>query len=436
MLGRITTMAAAIALGGFAIVPDAEAVTIKEVTSPGGITAWLVEDDTVPVVTMNFAFRGGSAQDPQGKEGIANLLSGLLDEGAGELDSKAFQTALQDDNIELSFDAGRDAFYGNLRTLSQNTDRAFALTAMALNEARFDEEPVARIRAQILSGLRRSQTDPNDLASRAWNRAMFGDHPYGSATQGTIETVSRLTSEDLRAYRDRIFAKDNLVVGVVGAIGEEELAAALDRVFGGLPQSPDLVPVAEIEAGSGERESVTLEVPQTVIRLGGPALKRDDPDFIPAYVADHILGGGTFSSRLYKEIREDRGLAYSVGSGLVPLDHAGAYIAVSSTRADAAEEAIDIMAREIEKFAEEGPTQEELEKAKAFLTGSYALRFDSSGKIARQLVGIQLDDLGIDYFDRRNDLVDAVTLEDVRRAARRVYGGPITTVTVGPESAS
>lgn len=433
MTGRIGMMAIAVALGGFALVgDDAEAVTVRQVVSPGGIQAWHVEDYTVPIVTINFAFRGGASQESDDKAGLANLMSGLLDEGAGDFDSKAFQTALQEANIELSFDAGKDAFYGTMRTLVQNKARAFELAALSISEPRFDDEPVERIRGQIVAGLRRAETDPNELASRAWGKAMFGDHPYARPTEGSIETLGSITSDDLRTYHAQTFARDNLVVGVVGAISADELATALDRIFGALPAKAELRSIPDIEPTTGERASVELAVPQTVIRLGGPGLKRNDPDFIPAFVANHILGGGSFSSRLYKEIREDRGLAYSVGTGLVPYDHAGAYIGAAATRSDAADEAIDIMRREIERFAQKGPTEDELTKAKSFLTGSYALRFDSSAKIARQLVGIQLDRLGIDYFDKRNDLVNAVTMADIQRAAARIYKATPTIVTVGP----
>jgi zinc protease len=415
------------------LVPKAaEAVNIQEVTSPGGVTAWLVEDYTVPIVTLNVAFRGGAAQDPDGKAGLANLMSGLLDEGAGDLDSKAFQTRLQDLNVEISFDAGKDAFFGNLRTLKQNEDEAFDLLRLALTQPRFDAEPVGRIRGQIVSSLRRAETDPQEIAGKAWEEALFGRHPYGRPTEGTPDSVAALTAEDLRGFHGRTIARDNLYVAVVGAIDAETLRRKLDEVFGALPAKAELTPVPETAPAGGIERHVPLGVPQTVIRMGGAGVKRDDPDFIPAFIANHILGGGTFTSRIYREIREKRGLAYSAGTGLVAYDHAGAWIAAAATRADQARNAADIMQAEIQRFAKKGPTPDELEKAKAYLVGNYPMRFDSSSKIARQLIGIQLDRLGIRYIDERNDLIRAATAEDVRRAAARVFGGPVTVVTVGP----
>ena len=428
LFGAIMTIAAALHPHG------AEAVNIKEIISPGGIKAWLVEDYTVPIVTMNIALRGGAAQEDDDKAGLANLLSGLLDEGAGELDSKTFQTRLQDLNVNLSFDTGRDAFYGNLRTLSTNQDAAFELFRLALNEPRFDAEPVERIRGQVLSGLKRSETNPREIAGKAWAAALFGDHPYGRPTDGTIKTVEGISADDLKAFHKRIIARDNLHIAVVGAIDAARLETVLDAIFGGLPEKAQLNPITDIAPREGASEHVALSVPQTTIRLGGRGIKRNDPDFIPAYIANHILGGGSFSSRLYAEIREKRGLAYSVGTGLAAYDHAGAFIGAAATRADQAQTAIDIMTGQIKDFAETGPTAAELEKAKSYLIGNYALRFDASRKIARQLIGIQLDKLGIDYIDRRNDLIRAVTKDDVMRAAKRVFGGPVSIITVGPSA--
>ena len=408
------------------------AATIQEVTSASGIKAWLVEDYTVPIVAMNIAFRGGAAQDPADKSGLANLMSGLLDEGAGDLDSRAFQAKLEDLSIDLSFDAGTDAFFGSLRTLSINEDEAFELFRLAVNEPRFDAEPVTRIRGQVLANLRRGETEPNEIVGRLWGETMFPDHPYGRPSEGTTDSIASISADDLRAFRTRTMARDNLHIVIVGAINAARAAAAIENVFGTLPAHAALVPIAETAPETGETEHAALSVPQTAIRIGGPGLKRDDPDFIPAYVADEILGGGTFSSRLYKAVREERGLAYSVGTGLVPYEHAGAFVAATSVDATNAASAIQIMLDEIRRFGAEGPTEEELASTKDYLIGNFALRFDSSQKIARNLLSFQLDGLGIDYIERRNELIRAVTLADIKRVAERLWGGPLTVVTVGP----
>lgn len=423
-------------IAGFAAwAPAQAAVDIKRVVSPGGIEAWLVQDDNVPLIAMSFAFHGGSSQDPVGKEGVSNFLSGTLDEGAGDLDSQAFQGRLDELSIDLSYDSGKDAFYGTLRTLAVNRDEAFRLLRLSLNEPRFDEEPVERIRAQILTGIRASANDPETVANDRWMEILFPNHPYGRSTEGTPETVAAITADDLRAYARSNLARQNLKISVVGAIDEATLGAALDEIFGPLPAAPQQVDVPEVSPVAATRLDVTMDVPQSVLRFGGTGPKRNDPDFIPVYIADYILGGGSFSSRLYREVREKRGLAYSVFTGLAPFDHSGLAYGGTATRADRAEEALSIIEAEVKRFIEEGPTAEEVEKAKAYLIGSYALRFTSSSAIARQLLGIQMDDLGIDYINRRNDMIQAVTVDEVREAAKRMYADGLVVVKVGQPGA-
>lgn len=414
----------------------AAAMTIEKVVSPGGIEAWLVSDDTVPLIAMDFAFDGaGSVQDPEGKEGVANLLSTMLDEGAGELDSDAFQSRLADLNVRLSFDAGRDAFHGELTTLAENRDAAFDLLRLALTAPRFDAEPIARMRTQAISGLRRAERDPDSIAGRLFAATAFEGHPYGRPANGTEATVTTLGRDDLAAFHGRAFAKDNLVIGVVGAIDAATLAPLLDATFGGLPETASLTPVPPTAPKAGARAEDSFESPQTVIRFGGPGLLRADPDFIPAFVMNHILGGGTFTSWLFAEVREKRGLAYSIYTYLLPYDQAGVFAGGTSTSADKTAEVVGLIETEVARMATDGPSEQELAAAKRFLTGSFALRFDSSSKIASQLVSLQLDDLDIDYIDNRNALIEAVTLEDVRRVAKRILdSGDLTVVTVGPKA--
>lgn len=403
--------------------PAGAAVDIQNIVSPKGIEAWLVEERTVPVIAVSFAFEGGSAQDPDDKPGVAYMLSGLLDEGAGDLDSLAFQTALDATSISLSFDASRDVFSGSVRTLSDNLGEATRLTRLALNEPRFDPEPVERIRAQILTGIRAGERDPGEIASREMMAAVFGPHPYADPNEGTAESVPTITVEDLRAYKDRILARDNLKVAIVGDISPAAAGEMLDALFGDLPAKADREDVADVAPSTARTIDVEMPIPQAVIQIAGNGLRRDDPDFITASVASYILGGGSFSSRLYREIREKRGLAYSVWLGLIPLDHAGLWFVSTSTRSDRADEVVALIEEEIGRFAEEGPTEQELADAKAYLIGSYPLRFSTSRAIADQLLAIQLEDLGIDYVDKRNELIDAVTIDDIRRVSNRLFGG-------------
>ncbi len=400
----------------------ARATEIQKVVSESGIEAWLVEEHSLPILSIEFAFKGGAIQDPDGKEGVANLVSGLLDEGAGEMDSSAFQAKLQDLSVRLSFTAGRDGFYGSFKTLTGNRAEAIELLRLAITSPRFDAEPVERIRAQIISGLRRESRDPEKIAAKLWFRTAFPSHPYGRPSKGDESSVSSITRADLVAFHTGVFARDNLKIAVVGDIDAATLKNVLDQTFSGLPDKADLRPVAAVEPRDGISQNQELPVPQTVIRFGGPGIGRKDPDFIAAYIMNHILGGGSFSSRLYQEVREKRGLAYSVYTYLAPLDFGPVFLGGLATRADQAKAAIELIRSEVKRMAKDGPTADELEKAKAFLIGSYPLRFDSSSKIANQLVSIQVEGLGIDYIKNRNDLIAAVTIDDVRRAAQRLLG--------------
>jgi zinc protease len=425
------SLLATVAFVLFALVGSARAVEVQQVVSKSGIKAWLVEDDTLPLVAMSFAFVGGAAQDPLHLPGVANMLSGLLDEGAGALDSEAFQAALDESAIELSFDADRDTFGGSLRTLVENQAQATALLRLALTEPRFDREPVERVRAQIVAGIRRGERDPDSVAGEALIKAAFPDHPYGLPVEGTLETVSAITVDDLRTYHGKSIARDNLKIAVVGAIDAATLAELLDEAFGSLPVKANLDLVRDVEPAVGERIDIAMNIPQTVLRFAGRGVVRDDPDFIAAAIALRILGGGSFSSRLYEEVREKRGLAYSIGFRLRPYDHAGLVVGSTRTRADQADRVVDLIESEVTRFATDGATDEELASAKSYLIGSFALRFTTSTRIAGQLLAIQLDGLGIDYIDRRNDLIAAVTIDDIRRVTRRLLGGELTVVRVG-----
>jgi zinc protease len=410
----------------------AGATAIERVISPGGIEAWLVRQPSMPLVALDFAMTGGANEDPADKAGLAHMVASTIDEGAGDLEADAYHKRLEDNAIELSFTANRDHFRGSLRTLTANRDLAFDTLRLSLTAPRFDTDAVERIRTQVLTDLRRGTTSPGELASEAWWHAAFPGHPYGQPVNGTLDSVPRITTADLRDYARRVFARSTLKIAVVGDIDAATAGLLIDKAFGALPQRPELaaVPAAEPQ-GLGRRIVVDLDVPQSVIVFGGPGIARNDPDFFAAYLVNHILGGGAMSSRLYTEVREKRGLAYGVSTGLVPLAHSQLISGSTATRADRTADTLNIIDQEMKKLAENGPTDEELEKTKSFLKGSYGLYFDTSSKIAAQLVQIQLDNLGIDYIDRRNGMIDAVTRADAQRMAKRLFDGKMLVTVVG-----
>lgn len=413
---------ALVALSLFVTVP-AQAMTIERIVSPAGIEAWLVRENATPLVAMAYSFNGGSSQDPADKAGLANLAASLLDEGAGDLDSKTYHQRLENHAIELNFRVGRDYFTGSLRTLNEHRDEAFDLLKLAVTAPRFDTDAIERVRMQILAGLRRDTTSPNDLASKTWWHAAFPDHPYGRETKGTLDSVPKIAADDMRDYVRRVFGRNELKIAIVGDIDAAAAGRLIDRAFGSLPAKNDLraVPDAQVQ-GLGRRIVTKVAVPQAVVAFGSAGMARHDPDFMAGYVVNHIFGGGTFTSRLYNEVREKRGLAYGVSDNMIWFKHAAVTIGGTATRADRTGDAIAIIAAEAKRMADDGPTADELAKAKSYLKGSYALTLDTSSKIAAQLVQIQTDNLGIDYIQRRGAMIDAVTVDDAKRAAKRLYG--------------
>ncbi|HEY8163128.1 MAG TPA: pitrilysin family protein [Methylocystis sp.] len=396
---------------------------VQRIVTPGGITAWLVESYAVPLVALEFSLRGGAAQDPADKPGLATLLAGLLDEGAGPYDARGFHRAIDELAIHMGFGADRDSISGHLQTLSKNTDKAFALFKLALLDAHLAETDVARVRSQLAAELKRDANEPDAMAAKAFREAAFPGHAYGRPVRGDLSSIETLSRPDLLALRERLFAKKDLKIAVVGAIDAKTLSDHLDATFGALATENDLAEVASVAlAGVGARHVAPLDIPQTTIRFGRPGVTKRDPDYFAAVVANHILGGGTFTARLFREVREKRGMAYSVYSQLNEYDRCPMLIGAAATKNERAGEALRVIEEEVRRFAEEGPTEEELDKAKKYLIGSYALRFDTSTKIASQLVHLQMDGFEPSYLDERNGKIAAVGMEDCKRAAKKLFG--------------
>ena len=400
----------------------ARAIDIETVTSPGGVTAWLIEDHTNPLISLAFGFKGGASGDPEGKEGLATFISGMLDEGAGGIPSADFQRRLADHGIEFGFDASLDAFSGSLRFLSDDRDLSFELLGLALTKPRFDEEPVKRMRSQFISSAAQDERDPEAIAGRALNSILFSGHPYSRPSDGTPQSLAAITVDDLRGFVANNFVRDRLNVAVVGDVTPEQLKPLLDKAFGALPEKGPPITVAESKVDDkGGLAVIERDIPQTILLFGGPGIKREDPDFFAAYLVNYTLGGGGFSSRLMTEVREKRGLAYGIDTDLVTLDHAGAVMGSAQTIAAQASQVIDLTRAEWTKMQQEGPTQAEIDAAKTYLLGYYAQNFSTTRSAARTLLGIQMEDLGIDYVTRREQEISAVTLDQAKAAAKRIF---------------
>ena len=404
-----------------AALPAKAAVDIQEVTSPGGITAWLVEEPSIPFAAIEIRFQGGASLDVPDERGAVNLMMALLEEGAADLDAQDFAAARERLAASYDFETYDDSVSVSARFLTENRAEAVELLRKALVEPRFDQDAVERVRAQVLSGLRSDATDPNTIASRTFDAMAFGDHPYGSSRDGTIETVTALTRDDIVEAHGRAIARDRIYVGAVGDITPEDLGTLLDDLLGGLPaEGAPLPPEADYQLEGGVTV-VPFDTPQSVALFGHEGIPRDDPDFFAAYIANEIFGGSGLQSRLMEEVREKRGLTYGIGTYLVPMDLAELVMGQVASANDRMSATIDVVTAEWRRIAEEGVTQEELDEAKTYLTGAYPLRFDGNGPIARILVGMQMDSLPIDYIATRNDKVMAVTLGDIARVTERIY---------------
>ncbi len=390
---------------------------IEVVTSPGGVTAWLVSENFVPIIAMELAWKGGSAIEPSGKDGAGWVLGYMMNEGAGELDTTAYGTRMEDLNMEFGCNVDVDWTRCRFSTLKQTADESFDMMRMALAEPRFDQEPIDRAKNELTVNLMRQETDPRTIAWREMDRLTAPGHPY--ARYATPETVANIKRADVMKLGQELMTKDRLLVVVVGDITAEELKPRLDEVFGGLPATSSLPAVGDVAPAPAPAAPVvkTLPTPQTTVLFSGPGPKRSESDFYAAYVLNYILGGGGFSSRLVDEIREQRGLTYGIGTNLSLNIHMARWTGSSSTMNDKAREVVGLIKDNIARLGAEGPTQQELDDAKAYLTGAFPLNFDSNMKIANILMGFQQDALGVDYVAKRNDYINAVTLDDLNRVA-------------------
>lgn len=395
------------------------ATDIQSVISKGGITAWLVEEHSIPIVSLDILFRGGASIEPTDKHGATYLMTGLLEEGAGEYDATEFLEATEMLAARFSFDTSRDLVSVGATVLKENLAPSMELLRIALTEPRFDETAFDRVSGQVNSIIQRADRTPRSLGAAQFRKLAFADHPYARSLEGTLESVAELTPQDMRDAHMAAITRDKIVVGAVGDITPGELAVLLDEVFAGLPISNSKQVHQTKMLVDGGTDIIDFPSPQSVAIFGHEGIMRGDPDYIAAYVMNHILGTG-FTSRLNQEIREKRGLTYGVGSFLSPYDHAALYLGSIASSNENIAEALQLVRGEWAKMAEQGVTEEELVAAQKYLTGSYPLRFDSNGAIASILAGLQFANLPIEYVATRNDAVNAITIEEINRVASRL----------------
>jgi zinc protease len=410
--------------------PARAELAIQTVTSPGGIRAWLAESRDIPFVALELRFRGGTSLDAEGQEGAVNLMTALLEEGAGDLDARGFAAAAEDIAASFRFSAGRDSVSVSARFLTETQDDAVALLRLALVDPRFDPEALERVRAQVLSGIRENARRPQSIAGREFAALAFPGHPYGRSE--TEETVAALTRDDLIAVHRGALARDRVYVAAAGDIDAETLGALIDTLLGSLPETGAPLPGRAEAALAGGMKVVPFDGPQSLIAFGQPGIAFDHPDFLVASMVNEVLGGGRFGTRLTTEVREKRGLTYGIFTALSSGDFGATVTGRVSTDNATAGEVIDLIRAEWERIARDGITGEELAAIQTYQTGAYPLRFDGNARIAEILVGMQMQGLDEGYPQRRNDLVLAITLEEANRVAARLFDpARLTFVIVG-----
>ncbi len=402
------------------IAPVEAIIDIQHVVSPGGIEAWLVQDNTIPFMSIEMWFDGGGSIDRPGARGATNLMMALLEEGTGDLDAQEFASAQEALAASFGFDTYRDEVVVSAQVLTQNRDEALALLRGAIVAPSFDETALNRVRQQVISGIEYDETDPDTISSRTFNALAYGDHPYATSLDGTVQTVAALTRDDIVAAHRSALVRDRVSVGVAGDITPEELGVLLDDLLGDLPTSDVPLPeLAEFEAPGGI-EIVDFPVPQSSVLFGNEGITRTDPDFFPYFVMNQVLGAGGYRSRLNQEVREERGLTYGISTWTGLSDYIAMHQGAFSSSNDLVAQAVDVVLAEWEDLATNGITEAELEAAQRYMTGAYPLRFSGNGSIAGTLAAMQADDMPIDYINTRNEQVMAVTLEDIQRVAERV----------------
>ncbi len=404
----------------FAAIPAKAELNIQEVTSKSGIKAWLLNEPSIPMISLNIGFRGASTTDPDDKLGATYLMAGLLEEGAGNMDATAFKRAAEGLATSFGFDSSRERISITAEFLTKNRDASVELLKTALTQPTFDDTAFERTKAQVLSIIARNQSDPEEIASSTFNALAFAGHPYARPYRGTTESVTALTQDDMRKAHASTMTKDRLFVGVVGDITADELAIMLEELFGDLPENGAPLPEPIKFQAAGGTTVVDFDIPQSTAIWGHQGIAQDDPDFFAAYVMNRVLGGGGFTSRLTQEVREKRGLTYGVYSYMAGFDQADYYGGSVSSGNETIGDAIDIIKHEWDRMAAGGVTDAELDAAKKYMTGSYPLRFDGNGKIANLLTYSQMNDFPIDYPKNRNSYIEAVTKEDIARVAERI----------------
>ncbi len=407
---------------------------IQNWQTANGARVYFVAAPELPMVDIRVVFDAGSARDGN-QPGLALFTSAMLEEGAAGFDADTIARRFEELGAQFSAGAYRDMATVGLRSLSKEAILQPALRTFiqVLSKPDFPTRALARVRKQMLTGLQQEQQQPESIAEKSFYRALYGDHPYASPTDGTIESVKALGKKDLRDFYHRYYVARNAVIAIVGALDEPMAKQLAEEISGGLSAGEAAEELAQPKAlAKATTHHVDYPSSQTHILMGQPGIARGDADYFSLYVGNHILGGGGFGSRITEEVREKRGLSYSAYSYFSPMHAVGPFVLGLQTRNDSAEKALAVLRETLEKFRSEGPTAKELDAAKKNITGGFPLKVDSNSDILGYIAMIGFYDLPLDYLDRFNANIEAVSVQQIRDAfQRRVDPARMVTVTVG-----
>ena len=414
--------------------PALAAPQVQEVKTPGGLTAWLVEDHHLPMISLRLVFRESGSAYVDAPPGTAIFAMSMLSEGAGDFSSEAFDAALQENALSMGFSADYDKASASLDALSDRFEAGMKLLSLALTQPTFAPADLSRVRGEMLTRLRLQEQSPDYRASRLFRETLYGTHPYAAPLLGTEETLSKATPTTLRHYLSQALRRDRLVISVSGDITPARLSTLLDTYLGSLPAAKDTPKKLPLAILPTQKEPLFREgpFPQAVAMFALPGISRQDKDFYAAHLMNYLIGGGGFESRLTDAVRRARGLTYSISTGLVSDDGVHMLQGGFATDAAKAREAVAVVRETLRTAAEKGFTEDELARAKSYITGSFPLDIDANRELATFLTVMQMEDLGIDYLAKRNALMSAVTLADVNRMATRLLNPDrMVSITIG-----
>jgi zinc protease len=386
-----------------------------------GVTLLHSEKKTLPIIKVIVAIKAGSIVEPSAKAGLANLTADLLNEGTARRSAKEISDAIEFVGGSLNTSGGADYVTVSLSVLKKDMDLGFDLLSDVILNPSFSDEEIKRRKAVIKSSIIQQKEDPGTVASKAFSKAVFGEHPYGWPTEGTEDSLETITRQDILDFHRTYYLPNNAIMAVVGDINNSELKAIIEKYFSRWKQNEITAPRLPVPSPGQGRKVIKInkDITQANIMLGHLGITRDNPDFYAVIVMNYIFGGGGFASRLMDNIRDNKGLSYDVHSSFSANKYSGSFMAGLQTKNVSANAAIEEIIREMNRIMTEPVSDKELDDAKSYLTGSFPLRIDTNNKIAALLISIEYNNLGLDYADNYKTFIEAVTKDDVLRVARK-----------------